>query len=184
MKRPLHLLALAPLLGCTDLLIKALGIGLCGLLVLLLCGLLLAALRSRLYGNGLVLAALLIGGILASIAALTLQLLSAELAGSLELYLPLLILPCLALALDGQHTVLAELRLGLIFALLATLLGAMRELLGHGSLFAHADWLLGPAASGWHWSSGMPLLTHAAGAFILLGLLLALLRHFNQDDAR
>ncbi|WP_252274130.1 Rnf-Nqr domain containing protein [Pseudomonas subflava] len=184
MKRSLQLLALAPLLGCTDLLIKALGIGLCGLLVLLLCGLLLAPLRSRLHGNGLVLAALLIGGILASIATLALQLFSAELAGALELFLPLLILPCLVLALDDQHTALAGLRPGLIFALVATLLGGLRELLGHGSLFAHADRLLGPAASGWYWSSGIPLLTHAAGAFILFGLLLALLRHFNQDDAR
>ncbi|MDD0842694.1 Rnf-Nqr domain containing protein [Pseudomonas sp. Gutcm_11s] len=184
MKRSVQLLTLAPLLGCTDLLIKAFGIGLCGLLVLLFCGLLLPPLRARLQGNGLVLAALLIGGILASAAALALQLLSAELAGALELFLPLLILPCLALALDDQHTALAGLRPGLNFALLATLLGGLRELLGNGSLFAHANWLLGSAASGWHWSSGMSLLTHAAGAFILLGLLLALLRHFNQDDAR
>ncbi|WJN57867.1 Rnf-Nqr domain containing protein [Pseudomonas sp. SO81] len=184
MKRSLQLLALAPLLGCTDLLIKALGIGLCGLLVLPLCGLLLAPLRSRLHDNHLVLAALVIGGILASVAALTLQLLSTELAGALELFLPLLILPCLALALSDQNSALDGLRPALIFALVAVLLGALRELLGHGSLFAHADWLLGPAASGWHWSTGMPLLTHAAGGFILLGLLLALLRHFNQDDAR
>jgi electron transport complex protein RnfE len=135
------------------------------------------------HGSALVLAALLIGGILAGFVALALQLLSAELAGALELFLPLLILSCLALALDNQHTALAGLGPGLIFTLVATLLGGLRELLGHGSLFAHADWLLGPAA-GWHWSSGTPLLTHAAGAFILLGLLLALLRHFNQDDAR
>ena len=184
MRRHLPLLALAPLLGCSDLLIKATVIGLCGLLVLLLCGLLLALLRSRLPGNGLVLAALLLGGILASGAALTLQLLSAELAGALELFLPLLVLPCLALALGDQHAALAGLRPGMAFALIAILLGAVRELLGHGSLLAHADWLLGPGFSGWHWQGGMPLLTHAAGAFILLGLLLALLRHFNQDDAR
>lgn len=184
MKRSLRLLALAPLLGCTDLLIKALGIGLCGLLVLLFCGLLLAPLRARLHGDRLGMAALLIGGILTSGAALTLQLFSAELAGALELFLPLLILPCLALALDDQHSALAGLKPGLVFALAATLLGALRELLGHGSLFAHADWLLGPAATGWHWSSGMPLLTQAAGGFILLGLMFALIRHLNQDDAR
>jgi electron transport complex protein RnfE len=184
MKRSLRLLALAPLLGCTDLLIKALGIGLCGLLVLPLCGLLLAPLRARLHGDGLIMAALLIGGALAGCAELALQALSTELAAALALFLPLLILPCLALALDDQHTTLAGLRPGLIFALVAALLGALRELLGHGSLFAHADWLLGPAASGWHWSSGMTLLTQAAGGFILLGLIFALIRHLNQDDAR
>ena len=46
------------------------------------------------------------------------------------------------------------------------------------------DWLLGPAATGWHWNASLPLLTHSAGGFILLGLILALLCHFNQDDAR
>ena len=182
MKRPLPLLALAPLLGGTDLLVKALGIGLCALLILPLCGLLLAPLRSRLHGNALMLAALLFGAILSSAAMLLLQWFSSELAGALELFLPLLILPCLALAQDARAS--AGLRYGLPFALLATLLGALRELFGQGSLLAHADWLFGLSAHGWHWSAGMPLLTHAAGAFILLGLLLALLRHFNLDAAR
>ncbi|MDG9927230.1 MULTISPECIES: Rnf-Nqr domain containing protein [unclassified Pseudomonas] len=184
MKRALPLLALAPLLGATDLLVKGLGIGVAGLLVTTLCGLALAPLRGRLAGNALLLAALLLGGILASAASLVLQLLSAELASALALFLPLLILPCLALALGDSTGALAGLRPGLLFALAAVLLGALRETFGHGSLFAHADWLPGPALSGWQWSSGMPLLTHAAGAFILLGLLLALFRHFNQDDAR
>ena len=68
--------------------------------------------------------------------------------------------------------------------LTALVMGVLREVLGHGSLFAHADWLLGPAATGWHWNASLPLLTHSAGGFILLGLILALLCHFNQDDAR
>lgn len=184
MKRSLSLLTLAPLLGGTDLLIKAIALGLSGLLVLMFCGLLLAPLHRRLPDSSLPLAALLLGATLSSVALLTLQLLSAELAAALELFLPLLILPCLVLALNGRPTTLAGLRPGFFFALFAIVLGSLRELCGHGSLLVHADWLFGPAFSGWRWAAGMPLLTQAAGAFILLGLLLALFRHFTQDNDR
>ena len=55
---------------------------------------------------------------------------------------------------------------------------------GKALMLDNADWLLGPSAMGWHWNASLPLLTHSAGGFILLGLILALLCHFNQDDAR
>jgi electron transport complex protein RnfE len=182
----LALLGLAPLLGCTDLLVKALSIGLLGLVILSLCGLLLAPLRRVLQGNALLLAALLLGGALVSGAELLLQMLSAELFAALSLFLPLLLLPCLGLALEQRSTALAGLKPGLLFAALALLLGLLREGLGHATLFNHGDWLLGPAAAGWQLSltsqGGVQLLTLAPGAFILLGLLLAAARHFHHDD--
>ena len=184
MKRGLQLLTLAPLIGCTDLLIKALGIGLAGLLLIPLCALLLAPLRARLSGNGLVLAALLNFDRNPLEAAPFAAVLSAELVNALALFLPLLALPCLAQALDEGTDIKRAAQAGLLFALTALVMGVLREVLGHGSLFAHADWLLGPAATGWHWTASLPLLTHSAGGFILLGLILALLCHLNQDDAR
>lgn len=184
MKRNLQLLAFAPLVGGTDLLIKGIGIGLGGLLLILLCGLLQAPLRRHLPAHGQLLATLLTGAVLLGSLDLLLQALSSELAAALTLYLPLLLLPCLALALDEQMEAKRGLRPGLWFALFAVLLSALREALGHGSLLAHADWLLGSGFSGWHWQAGLPLLTQAAGGFILLGLLVALFRHFDQDDAR
>ncbi|TXH95674.1 MAG: electron transporter RnfE [Pseudomonas sp.] len=184
MKPALPLLSLVPLVGCTDLLIEALGIGLAGLLLIPLCALLLMPLRNRLDSNALLLAALLIGASLAGCIELTLQLLSSELAAALALFVPLLVLPCLTLALDKQANPLSGIRAGLGFGLTALALGTLRETLGHGSLLAHADWLLGPAARGWQWSPVLPVLTTAAGGFILLGLLLALFRHFARDDLR
>ncbi|MDG9923644.1 MULTISPECIES: Rnf-Nqr domain containing protein [unclassified Pseudomonas] len=184
MKPALRLLAFAPLLGCTDLLIKGIAIGLGGLLLIALCNLLQAPLRRHLREHGRLLATLLIGAVLVGGLELLLQTLSAELAAALALHLPLLLLPCLTLALDEQPQARNGLQLGLGFALFAVLLGSLREALGHGSLLAHADWLLGPGFSGWHWSPVLPLLTQAAGGFILLGLLFALFRHFDQDDAR
>lgn len=177
---------MAALLGCTDLLVKALSIGLLGLLTLTLCGLLLAPLRRVLPGNALLLAALLIGGVLVSVAAVLLQLLSAELYASLALFLPLLLLPCLVLALDPHGTALAGLKPGLIFAALALLLGLLREGFGQATLLRHADWLFGPAAAGWPLSlenlNGVQLLTLAPGVLILLGMLLAAAHFFHHDD--
>lgn len=184
MKRLPLLLALAPVLGASDLLIKAAVLGLVGLLTLLCCGLAIAPLRKHLARQPLALATLLLGALCIGSAELLLQSLSAELATALSLLLPLLALPCLALALQDQPSPWAGLRPGLQVLGLALLLGSLRELLGQGSLLAHGDWLLGPAFAGWQLFSGLPLLTQGAGAFILLGLLLALLRHHQSEKAR
>ncbi|MBC9251475.1 hypothetical protein A9179_14480 [Pseudomonas alcaligenes] len=181
----LALLSLAALLGSTDLLVKAVSIGLLGLLLMLLAGLLLQPLRRGLQGQALGLAGLLLGGLLASCAALALQLLSAELFAALALFLPLLALPCLALG--DEQGALCGLRPGLRFAALAVLLGLLREGLGQASLLAHADWLFGPAASSWTLTlapAGLPLLGQAPGALILLGLLLAAARYLEDHHER
>ncbi len=183
MKRLSALLALAPLLGTTDLLIKATTVGLIGLLTLLACGLALAPLRNRLHGAHLILAALFFGALCLGAAEMMLHTLSAELAAALSLFLPLLALPCLALALQDEPSPWAGLRSGLALLGLAMLLGTLRELFGRGSLLAHADWLFGPAFSGWQLFGGLPLLTQVSGTFILLGLLLALFRHFKPEKA-
>lgn len=58
------------------------------------------------------------------------------------------------------------------------LLGMVRELLGHGTLFAGMELLFGPQAAAWRLdiagdSAGMLLATLPPGAFIIAGLLLA-----------
>lgn len=184
MKRLPIVLALAPLLGATDLLIKAVTLGLVGLLTLLLCGLGLMPLRNRLDAIQLALAALMIGALCVGIGDMLLQLLSAELADALSLSLALLVLPCLALAHQPSPGPWIGLRPGLALLGLALLLGSLRESLGQGSLLAHGDWLFGPAFTGWQLLTGLPLLTQAAGVFILLGVLLALLRHYTSEKAR
>lgn len=183
MKRLPAFLALAPILLASDLLLKAIALGLIGSITLLSCGLALAPLRTRLNSKQLTLAALLFGALCIDSAELLLQSLSAELAGALTLPLSLLLLPSMALALQDERSPWAGLRPGLGLLGLALLLGSLRELFGHGSLLAHADWLFGPTFSGWQLFAGLPLLTQAAGAFILLGLLLALLRHYLLEKA-
>lgn len=183
MKRLPLVLALPPLLSGTDLLVKALALGLIGLLTLLLCGLALAPLRSRLDSAQQALAALIIGALCVGVGDILLQLLSTELASALSLGLALLVLPCLGLA-HVPAGPLAGLRPGLALLGVAMLLGTLRELFGQGSLLAQGDWLLGAGFAGWQLLTGQPLLTQAAGVFILLGLLLALLRYYTSEKAR
>ena len=184
MKRLPLLLALPALLLATDLLVKAAVLGVIALLTLLACSLALATLPRQLDNRHRALASLLCGALCIGSAELLLQTLSTELATALRLSLPLLALPCLALAVQGESSLGTTLRSGLALLAAALLLGTLREGLGQGSLLAHADWLPGSAFTGWQLYAGQPLLTQAAGAFILLGLLLALLRHYQPEKAR
>lgn len=175
--RTFALLGLAPLLGASDLLVKALGLALAALPLLALFGLLVLPLRRRLEGTAYWLGALLLAGTLLSAIDLLLQAQAFELHRALGIFLPLLALPCLALAQQEPLQPWDGLRQGLGFALAALALGALRELLGQASLFAHGDWL-GLGALYWQApASGSPLFALAPGGFILLGLLLALQRH-------
>lgn len=178
------LLGLMPLLGCSDLLVKSMAIALPGLLVIALTGAALMPLRNWLHGKALILAALLLSALLIGISDVLLQLLGSELYSAVARYLPLLALPGLALALEDHPRATTGLRAGLLFAVLALVLGLLREPLGSGSLFAHMDWLFGRMASTWHLSlpgfSGISLLAQAPGALILLGLLLAARRFFSN----
>ena len=182
----LGLMGLALLAGATDLLIKGVGLSLVGLPLLLLFGLALPPLRRHLEGASYWLAALLLSASLTSLAALLLQAGAFELHRAFGPFLYLLALPCLQLAAQDRTDSLDGLRAGVLFALLALLLGALREALGHASLFAHFDWLLGPAALDWRirfGADGLPLFALAPGAFILLGTLLALWRHLTHKNA-
>ncbi|MCY1290278.1 Electron transport complex subunit RnfE [compost metagenome] len=182
----LGLLGLALLIGATDLLVKGLGLALVGLPVLCLLGLALPLLDRHLDGNAHQLGALLLSALLVSLAALLLQAGAFELHRALGAFVYLLVLPCLQLAQRDRRDALEGLRAGLVFALLALLLGGLREALGHASLFAHFDWLLGPTALAWRirfGADGIPLFALAPGAFILLGTLLALWRHLTNKTA-
>lgn len=182
----LGLFGLALLVGATDLLVKGAGLALLGLPLLGLFGLALPLLDRHLDDKTHPWAALLLAALLVSLASLLLQAVAFELHRALGAFLYLLVLPCLQLARSERADALEGLRLGLAFALLALLLGALREALGHASLFAHFDWLLGPAVLGWRiqfGADGMPLFALAPGAFILLGTLLALWRHLTNKTA-
>ncbi|MFZ6045458.1 Rnf-Nqr domain containing protein [Pseudomonas sp. CR3202] len=184
--RHLGLMGLALLAGATDLLVKGMGLALLGLPLLTLFGLVLPLLDRHLVGHAHGLGTLLLCALLVSLGSLLLQATAFELHRALGPYTYLLVLPCLQLAQRERPDAFEGLRAGLAFAVLALLLGALREALGHGSLLAHSDWLLGPTALDWRVqfsADGIPLFALAPGAFILIGTLLALWRHLTNRTA-
>ena len=98
---------------------------------------------------------------------------------SLGIYIPLIVVNCVILgraeAFACKNTPLASIAdgvgIGLGFALALTLLGAVREILGEGSLFGCA---LLPEAT------NILLFVLPPGAFITLGYLVAVFNHFKK----
>jgi electron transport complex protein RnfE len=115
-----------------------------------------------------------------------------ELHGVLGLFLPLIVTNCAIMAraeafasrTDPLRAAVDGLAVGCGFLGVLLLLGSIREVLGQGSLFAGAGALLGLPGIELHLDGypGLLLAVLPPGAFILLGLLLAL-RQATQTAA-
>lgn len=187
-----QLLGLCPLLAVSTTLVNALGLGIATLITLMVTNTLASLLRHWLRPEiRIAVFVLIIAG-----AVTALDLLMAayrfDLHQRLGIFVPLIVTNCAILAraesfasrqpvwpsfLDGCAQ-------GLGFLCLLAVLGAIREVLGYGSLLRQADSLFGPQASSWTlqfgdqgWSFLLAILP--PGAFILLGLLLAGQRYWN-----
>ncbi|WP_397451695.1 Rnf-Nqr domain containing protein [Pseudomonas sp. NA-150] len=167
-------LSLTPLLGATDSLIRALS-----LLVLLwsvgvlhhaLCRLLRPLFSTAMHRiASTLLAALLVSGV-----ELILQAYALALYQGLGIYLALIAIHCVVREEtanshdNGPHALF-------LFSGLMLALGVLREILGSGTLFSHAQWLFGATATHWEihlLNQGWHLALSVPGGFILLGLLL------------
>ena len=110
-----------------------------------------------------------------------------ELYKILGIFVPLIVTNCTIIgraeAFASRNPVPAAitdaLAMGLGFTAVLTLLGALRELIGQGTLLSGAHLLFGEAARAWEFSAGndfqgLLLAILPPGAFIGLGLLIAL----------
>jgi len=171
-------LTLVALIGASDSLVKALGLSLASVLVISLFGLGMKGLR-RLFSSDLQwLASLVLSATLSSCTALAMQAWAFELHQQLGIYLGLIALQCVLLEHSGFFNGQGQVRQVGAFCLLLTTLGALREVLGSGSLGNHLGWLAGRYGADWQaWIANphgnLRLLSLAPGGFILLGLLLA-----------
>ncbi|SDZ21480.1 Rnf-Nqr domain containing protein [Pseudomonas sp. NFIX28] len=171
-------LMLAPLIGASDSLVKALGLMVVFLCVSSLFGLGMSALRPRLAGQARLGASVLLSATLTGCAVLAAQAWAFELQQQLALYLGLIAVQCVVLEQQDFFQRPVRLRFIGLFCLLLVILGALREALGSGSIGHRLPWLLGMNDVDWPgWvlsaQGGLHLLTFAPGGFILLGLLLA-----------
>ena len=182
-----QLLGLCPLLAVSTSVANALGLGLATLAVLVVSNGFAALAGPRLPRE--VRLAVFVLVIAAAVTSVELSMAAwwPGLHASLGIFLPLIVTNCLLLARAESfaareplpRALLDGLAMGGGFLLVLLALGASRELLGRGSLGADLQLLLGDCCAGPGWrlfaeSHGLLLARLPAGAFILLGLMLAL----------
>lgn len=181
-----RLVGIGPLLAVTKSVVTAVGLGLATLAVLTVSSLLVSLLRRRTSGTLLRLPLLLVViATLATAADLLLQAWSYPLYRSLGLFVPLIAANSLLLTHTDQHAsqqsplaaTSSGLLTGLGYFLLLLVIGALREVLGTGALFADMQQLL-PFAGGWRvevfGTAPFLLALTPPGALLLLALLVAL----------
>jgi electron transport complex protein RnfE len=184
-----QLLGLCPLLAVTTSVARALGIAVASAIVLVLTSTLVSLLR-RFYARELrLLSYALVVGALVSGVDLVMHAWLPALYAQLGLYVPLIATNCLLLsraerlAWHANAGVAALDALSHAAAIVVTFVafGALRELVGHGTLLAGADLLWGgdgtlPGVTLFH--GGVLLATLAPGAFLALAFITALHRRF------
>jgi electron transport complex protein RnfE len=182
-----QLLGLCPLLAVSTSAASALGLGLATIAVLLVSNGIAAAVGSRVPRE--VRLAVFVIVIAAAVTSVELAMAAwwPALHASLGIFLPLIVTNCLVLARAESfasrepvpRALLDGLAMGLGFLLVLLALGASRELLGRGSLGADLQLLFGSRFAGVGWqvfpeSRGLLIALLPPGAFVLLGLMLAL----------
>ncbi len=189
-----QLLGLCPLLAVTGTVVNAIGLGLATILVLLGSNIAVSMIRNYVPESVRLPAFVMIIASFVTCAELLMQAFTYELFEILGIFIPLIVTNCAILgradAFASKNPILPAaldgLMMGLGFALVLILLGAMRELVGQGTLFSGMDLLLGPAASDWEIVvfKDYPDFLFAVlppGAFFAMGLIIAIK---NIIDAR
>jgi electron transport complex protein RnfE len=189
-----QLLGLCPLLAVSTTLAHGLGLGLATIAVLLTSNTVAALIGRWLPGE--VRIAVFVVVIAAAVTAVELILAAwmPVIHAALGIFLPLIVTNCLVLAraesFASRNSVVPAMldaaAMGVGFLLVLLALGASRELLGHGTLGAGLDAVLGPAWSGvrvdlFPERHGLLLVLLPPGAFILLGLMLAARKRLARE---
>ncbi|MAU45046.1 MAG: electron transport complex subunit RsxE [Yangia sp.] len=182
-----QMLALCPLLAVTGTAINGLGTGLATTAVLVASGLAGSLLRGAILPEIRIPAFVLVIACIGTVVDMALNAWSHDLHQVLGLFIPLIVTNCAILgraeAFVSRNTPLASafdgLMMGLGFTAALVVLGAAREILGSGTLFANASVLLGESVSFLEITvipdyQGFLLLLLPPGGSIVLGVLLAL----------
>ena len=183
-----QLLGLCPLLAITSTLVNGLALGLATTAVLVATNMTVSIIRRALVPAARIVVFVLIIASLVTIVDLLANAYLHELHQTLGLFIPLIVTNCAILA---QAEVFASRRsvgiaalgglstgAGFTFALIA--LGGLREIVGHGTLLAGLDQLLGTGFAGIQLElpfNGMLIAVLPPGAFFGLAMLIALKNH-------
>lgn len=189
-----QLLGLCPLLAVTGTLINGLGLGLATTLTLIISNVTVSSIRHLVRPEVRIPVFVLVIASAVTIIELSMNAFFHELYNVLGIFIPLIVTNC---AIIGRAEAFASknpvdrafldgLAMGIGFTLVLMALGAMREIIGQGTLLSQAHLMFGSIAKDWTLVlidnyRGFLLAILPPGAFIGLGLLIALK---NMIDAR
>lgn len=175
------ILGMCPTLGTTSSALTGMLMGLATLFVLMCSNMAVAAIKNIVPDKVRIPVYIVVIASFVTILQMLMQAYVPALYSSLGIFIPLIVVNCILLgraeAFASKNTVFASLcdglGVGVGFTLALTILGAVRELLGTGAVFGmqvyNADF-------------GALLFVLAPGAFIVLGLLIALFNRLYSHD--
>lgn len=175
------LLGMCPTLGTTTSAINGLGMGFATLFVLVLSNIVVSLVKNMIPAKVRIPAFIVIIASFVTVVELVMQAYVPDLYNTLGVFIPLIVVNCIILgraeAYASKHNAVSSaidgLGIGLGFTLSLTLLGAVREILGSGSIFGMK---FIPSTA-----DGILIFVLAPGAFIALGYLMVL---FNKATAK
>lgn len=183
----IQLLGLCPLLAISNTVVNALALGLATTLVMTLSSGSVAIIRNFIPNALRIPTFVLIIAVLVTIVTLIIQAYAQPLYLVLGIFLPLITTNCIVLARveafaskqPTAHSILDGIAMGLGLTAVLVALGALREVVGKGTLFSGFDLALGEIAKGWTVTvftdyPGFLLAVLPPGAFFGLALLIAL----------
>ena len=190
-----QLLGLCPLLGVSNTVVNALGLGIATIMVLVASNIIISSIRKQIpVSIRLPIFVMLIAACTSSVE-LLMQAYAYSLYQSVGLFIPLIVTNCLILgraeAFASRKSVFLAafdgFAMGFGFLVVLLLLGVIRELLGQGTLFGNMELLFGAGAENWQWQISMnykPFLLAALppGAFVFMGCLIAAKNYIDQKQ--
>ncbi|MDA7826557.1 electron transport complex subunit E [Porticoccaceae bacterium] len=182
-----QLLGLCPLLAVTGTVVNALGLGLATMMVLIGSNIIVSLIRHHVSDAVRLPVFVIIIATFVTCAELVMKAFTYELYQILGIFIPLIVTNCAILGraeafASKQSVVMAALdgfMMGLGFLLVLVCLGALRELLGQGTLLADMQLLFGASAASWTlrpFGEGYSFLIAILppGAFLVMGFLMAI----------
>ncbi|OMH38347.1 electron transport complex subunit RsxE [Motiliproteus sp. MSK22-1] len=192
-----QLLALCPLLAVTTTATNGLGMGLASTVVLVASNVLVSMTRSLISSEVRIPVFVLLIATLVTLVDMAMNAWLHDLHKMLGLFIPLIVTNCVILgraeAFASRQPVIPSaldgLMMGIGFTLALVLLGAVREVLGSGTLFANASLLLGPSFTALELTlvndyQGIVLMLLPPGGFLVLGFLIVAKRLVDQRIER
>lgn len=175
------LLGLCPTLGVTTSAFNGLGMGLATTFVLLMSNIVVSLIKGFIPDKVRIPSFIVIIASFVTIVELVMQAFLPDLFAALGIFIPLIVVNCLVLgraeAFASKNNLITSaidgLGMGLGFSMALTILGAVREILGSGSIFG-LKFIPG---------DGMIVFVLAPGAFIALGYLIVIVNKINRKQA-